>query len=148
MDTMSIGSASLSWFFDLHEWVYTRSGGRFGHRMVGVPSLLLRTTGRRSGLPRTNVLTYARDGDAFVLVASKGGADQHPAWFHNITANPNVHLQVATKHFDGRAGIVQPTDPDYARLWKLVNDNNHNRYDGYQAKTSRPIPVVVVAPNL
>jgi F420H(2)-dependent quinone reductase len=144
---MSIGSTLASRFFDLHEWVYTRSGGRFGHRMVGVPSLLLQTTGRRSGLPRTNVLVYARDGDNFVLVASKGGADQHPGWFHNITANPNVHIQVGTKQLDGRARVVQPGDPDYARLWKLVNENNHHRYEGYQAKTIRPIPLVVIEPK-
>ena len=66
-----------------HQWLYEVSDGRIGANLMGRPMLLLRTTGRRTGLPRTAALLYVRDGDAFVVIASKGGAPQHPGWFHN-----------------------------------------------------------------
>ncbi len=115
--------------------------------MIGVPTLLLRTTGRRSGATRTNALVYARDGDDYLLVASNGGADRHPSWLHNLRANPDVEIQVGRERRRARARILEPGAPDYDRLWRLVNQNNHDRYDGYQRKTSRPIPIVAVTPN-
>ena len=131
----------------LHQLVYERSGGRLGHGMVGVPTLLLRTTGARTAATRTNALVYAKDGENYVVVASKGGADQSPGWFFNVRANPDVELQVGQRKLPGSARIVDHDDEDYARLWRLVNDNNHGRYDAYQTKTSRPIPLIVVAPK-
>ncbi len=131
---------------NVHQWLYTRSGGRVGHRLIGVPCLLLRTTGRKSGLVRTSALVYARDGERYLLVASNGGADRPPGWLFNIQAEPKVEIQVATLTTPANATVVNAGDAEYPRLWKAVNDNNHGRYDGYQAKTSRPIPVVVVAP--
>src|SRR5438067_1853483 len=77
----------------LHEALYKRTDGRVGHRMIGVPTLLLRTTGRRSGATRTNGLVYARDGDDYLVVASNGGADRAPAWLHNLRANPHVERE-------------------------------------------------------
>src|SRR6476660_8738691 len=71
-------------FLRLQQWLYVRSDGRLGHGMSGVPTLLLRTTGRRSGATRTNGLVYARDGESYLVVASKGGADQPPAWLLNL----------------------------------------------------------------
>ncbi|HEY0410169.1 MAG TPA: nitroreductase/quinone reductase family protein [Candidatus Dormibacteraeota bacterium] len=72
-----------------HQWIYEHTDGFLGHRLLfGNPTLLLRTTGRRTGLPRTNALTYARDGDASLIVASKGGAPTPPMWLANLTANP------------------------------------------------------------
>jgi F420H(2)-dependent quinone reductase len=130
----------------LHQWLYSKSGGRVGHRLIGVPSLLLRTTGRKSGMRRTAALVYARDGDAYLLVASNGGADRPPGWLFNIQAEPMVEIQVATVTMPATATVVTAGDPGYPRLWKAVNDNNHGRYNGYQAKTSRRIPVVVVTP--
>jgi deazaflavin-dependent oxidoreductase (nitroreductase family) len=130
----------------VHQWIYSRSGGRVGHRLIGVPSLLLRTTGRKSGTVRTSALVYARDGESYLLVASNGGADRPPGWLYNIQAEPKVEIQVATVTRPAVARVVNATDPEYPRLWKAVNNNNHGRYDGYQAKTSRPIPVVVVTP--
>jgi deazaflavin-dependent oxidoreductase (nitroreductase family) len=112
--------------------------------MIGVPTLLLRTTGRRSGATRTNALVYARDGDDYLVVASNGGADRPPAWLHNLGASPEVEIQVARERRAGTARIVEPSDPDYDRLWKLVNDNNHDRYTGYQKQTARPIPVIAL----
>jgi deazaflavin-dependent oxidoreductase (nitroreductase family) len=131
----------------LHQRLYELSDGRVGHRLIGVPTLLLRTTGRRSGTIRTNALVYARDGDDYLLVASNGGADRDPAWLHNLRADPNVEIQVGRERRRGVARVVDPPDPDYERLWKIVNDNNHDRYTAYQAKTARPIPVVVVTPS-
>src|SRR5215210_8810144 len=78
----------------VHERIYKATDGRVGHGMIGVPTLLLRTTGRRSGATRTNGLVYARDGDDYLVVASKGGSDQAPAWLHNLRANPEVEVQV------------------------------------------------------
>jgi deazaflavin-dependent oxidoreductase (nitroreductase family) len=129
-----------------HDALYKRSDGRIGHKWLGVPTLLLSTTGRRSGQTRVNSLVYARDGDDYVLVASNGGADQHPAWLHNVRANPDVEVQVGRERSKARARVLGPDDPEYARVWKLANDGNSNRYDGYQEKTSRPILVVVVTP--
>jgi deazaflavin-dependent oxidoreductase (nitroreductase family) len=131
----------------LHEELYIRSDGRVGHRMIGVPTLLLRTTGRRSGATRTNGLVYASDGDDYLVVPSNGGADRPPAWLHNLTADPNVEIQIGRRRRRGQARIVEPSDPTYERLWKLVNDNNRDRYTAYQQKTSRPIPVVAITPS-
>jgi F420H(2)-dependent quinone reductase len=130
----------------VHQWLYSRSGGRIGHRLIGVPCLLLRTTGRKSGTVRTSALVYAKDGDSYLLVASNGGADRPPGWLFNIQAQPKVGIQVGTAARPATATVVNAGDPGYPRLWKAVNDNNHGRYDRYQAKTSRPIPVVVVTP--
>lgn len=131
----------------LHEALYRRSGGRVGHRMIGVPTLLLETTGARTGKTRTNALVYARDGSDYLLVASNGGSDSAPAWLYNLRAHPDVTVQIARERRAGAARIVEASDPDYARLWKIVNDNNHDRYTAYQQQTSRPIPLVAVTPG-
>jgi F420H(2)-dependent quinone reductase len=131
----------------VHERIYKKTDGRLGHRMIGVPTLLLRTTGRRSGATRTNALVYARDGDDYLVVASNGGADRPPAWLYNLQADSNVGVQVGRERRTGRARVVEPSDPDYARLWKIVNENNRDRYSGYEKMTKRPIPVVVVTPT-
>lgn len=144
---MSMSESLQRSVFRLHQGLYVRTGGRVGHRLIGVPSLLLTTTGRRSGRPRTSALVYARDGSDFVVAASNGGLDQDPAWILNIRSNPAVRIQVARRRGSGRARVVERDDADYARLWGLVNAVNHNRYDGYQARTSRPIPLVAVTPD-
>jgi F420H(2)-dependent quinone reductase len=128
----------------LHEQLYKRSDGRVGHRTLGVPTLLLRTTGRRSGATRTNGLVYARDGEDYLVVASNGGADRPPAWLHNLGANPDVEIQIARERRKGTAEVVEPTDPDYDHLWSVVDANNRDRYSAYQKQTARAIPVIVV----
>ena len=130
----------------VHERIYKATDGRVGHRMIGVPTLLLRTTGRRSGATRTNGLVYARDADDYLVVPSNGGADKPPAWLHNLRADPQVEVQVGRERQKGTARIVEPSDPDYDRLWKIVNENNRDRYTAYQENTDRPIPVVAVTP--
>jgi F420H(2)-dependent quinone reductase len=129
----------------LHQALYERSDGRVGHGMIGVPTLLLRSTGRRSGAQRCNALVYAKDGADYVLVASNGGSDRGPGWLFNVRAKPEVEVQVARRRIAGTARILDREDEDYARLWRLVNDNNHARYDAYQAQTARQIPLVVVS---
>ena len=125
-----------------HQWLYVKTDGLVGHELLGVPCLLLRTTGRRSGLLRTNSLTYGKDGDAFLVVASNGGADQAPGWLANLRAEPKVEIQVGRKRFAALARVTLPDDPDYARRWTIVNSANKDRYTEYQKKTSRPIPIV------
>lgn len=85
------------------------------------------------------------DGDRYIVVASKGGDPKAPAWLLNLRAKPQVDVQVGRTRFPATATEIGPDNPDYARLWKLVNDNNGNRYDAYQKKTTRPIPVVALS---
>ena len=132
----------------LHQAVYERSDGRVGHGMLGVPCLLLRTTGRRTGRTRTSALVYARDGGDYVVVASLGGSDHPPAWFHNVQAEPVVGVQVGRRRFAAVAAVVERGDDDYPRLWRAVNEVNRGRYDRYQAKTARPIPLVRLTPRI
>jgi deazaflavin-dependent oxidoreductase (nitroreductase family) len=136
----------LSYVLRVHDRVYKATNGRIGHRLIGVPTLLLRTTGRRSGATRTNSLVYARDGADYLVVASKGGDDQPPAWLLNLEAKPEVEIQIGRERRQGRCRVVGPSGPDYAPLWKTVNENNGDRYTAYQKLTSRPIPVVVITP--
>jgi F420H(2)-dependent quinone reductase len=128
----------------IHDAVYQKTNGWIGHRTLGIPSLLLHTVGAKTGTARTASLTYARDGDDYLIVASKGGDPKAPGWYHNLKANPSVEINVGPKRFRVTAHPVLPADPDYARLWQIVNKNNSNRYEAYQKKTSRPIPVVVL----
>ena len=131
----------------VHDKVYKATDGRIGHKVLGVPCLLLRTEGRKSGVTRTNGLVYASDGDDYLVVASKGGDPKPPAWFLNLEANPEVEVQLGRDRQQARAKVVAPSDPDYDRLWKIVNENNSDRYTAYQEKTDRPIPVVVITPT-
>ena|ERR1700742_880637 len=136
----------FSYTLRVHERVYKATDGRIGHRLLGVPTLLLRTTGRRSGATRTNGLVYAPDGGDYLVVPSNGGADRPSAWLLNLQAEPEVEIQVGRERQRGSSRVVEPSDPDYARLWKIVNENNGDRYTAYQEATSRPIPVVVLTP--
>jgi deazaflavin-dependent oxidoreductase (nitroreductase family) len=131
-------------FINFHQLVYERTDGRLGHRMAVVPSLLLRTVGRRTGQPRTSALVYARVGDEYVVVASNGGADRPPGWLHNVKAQPEVEIQVGRRHIPATARVVERGAPDYEQLWRAVNDGNHHRYESYQQRTERPIPLVAL----
>jgi deazaflavin-dependent oxidoreductase (nitroreductase family) len=133
----------------LHDWIYQGTNGRIGHRFPGAPAtLILHTVGAKTGASRSSSLAYTRDGGDLLVVASKGGAPQSPGWYHNLKADPAVEINVGRRRFAATARPVTPEDPDYARLWQLVNQmkNNQNRYNGYQKRTTRPIPVVVLTP--
>jgi deazaflavin-dependent oxidoreductase (nitroreductase family) len=135
------------WLLHVHQAVYDLTDGRMGHRMLGVPCLLLRTTGRRTGKSRTSALVYARDGDDYVVVASLGGSDRPPAWLHNVRADRHVGVQVGRERFPAVATVVERGEEEYARLWRSVNKASRGRYDRYQARTSRPIPLVRLTPE-
>ncbi len=126
----------------VHQWLYEHSDGRIGASLGGRPMLLLRTVGRRSGQPRTAALLYVPDGDAYVVIASKGGAPQHPGWFHNLTAQPDVEIQVGRERIPVRARVAE--GEERSRLWARADQVNQGQYDVYQSRTKRVIPVVVL----
>jgi deazaflavin-dependent oxidoreductase (nitroreductase family) len=132
---------SLVW--RLHRWVYRRSGGLVGGRLMGLPMLLLTTTGRRSGQPRTTALTYVTEGVHYAVVASNGGASQHPAWFHNLRAFPEAQIQVGTVVY--RVNAREAVGVERERLWNRMIQL-YAGYRDYQARTTRQIPVLVLEP--
>jgi deazaflavin-dependent oxidoreductase (nitroreductase family) len=129
------------------EWVgdhirqYLESGGTEGYEWRGTTILLLTTTGRKTGTQHRTALIYRADGDNFVIVASKGGAPKHPAWYLNLQANPDVRVQVKEDEFAGRTRLAEGAERE--RLWKLMTEVWPD-YDNYQQKTDREIPVVVI----
>lgn len=132
----------------VHDAIYRKTDGRIGHRIPGAPpSLLLHTVGAKTGIARTNTLSYARDGDAYLVVASNGGDRKAPGWYFNVKAEPKVEINVGAKRMPATARIISDDDPDYARLWKVVNENNSHRYDAYQKRTSRTIPIIALTPS-
>jgi deazaflavin-dependent oxidoreductase (nitroreductase family) len=121
---------------------YVETDGRNGHLWQGVPTLLLTTRGRKSGKRRRTALIYGKDGDNYIVVASRGGHAKHPAWYLNLVENPLVEAQVGADKFAARARTA--TAEEKARLWPMMA-SIWPSYDGYQAKTDREIPVVVLA---
>ena len=125
----------------LHERTYSLTGGRLGGKLAGLPVLLLTTRGRKSGLQRTVPLTYFRDGDAIVVVGSKGGSSRHPDWYLNLEADPAVEVQIGREHEQRRARRAIPDEA--GRLWPEVLARAPG-YGKYRAKTSREIPLVLL----
>jgi deazaflavin-dependent oxidoreductase (nitroreductase family) len=130
----------------VHRGLLKVSGGRLGWRFSGMPVLELTTIGRKTGQPRTVMLTSpVRDGSAIVLVASRGGDDTHPAWFLNLRDNPDVEVAMdgePARRMHARVASAE----ERARLWPLVVAD-HANYAGYQRKTSREIPLVMLEPK-
>jgi deazaflavin-dependent oxidoreductase (nitroreductase family) len=131
----------MSLFGQEHVRRYQETGGEVGHIWNGVPTLLLTTTGRKTGERRTTPLIYGRDGDDYVIVASKGGTPNHPAWYLNLDADPDVELQVKDEVFAARARTASPDER--SRLWQQMAEI-WPAYDDYAKKTDREIPVVVL----
>jgi deazaflavin-dependent oxidoreductase (nitroreductase family) len=123
---------------------YHETNGEVGYLWNGVPTLLLTTTGRRSGDPRTSALIFARDRDDYLVVASMGGAPQHPSWYLNLTADSAAQIQVLAD----RIPVIARTasEEEKPRLWSIVTEVWPN-YDVYQTRTDRAIPVVVMSPS-
>jgi deazaflavin-dependent oxidoreductase (nitroreductase family) len=124
-----------------HARRYMEIGGRDGHIWEGVPTLLLTTRGRRSGESRTTPLIYGRDGDRYLVVASRGGAPEHPGWYQNLVAHPEIQVQVMADRFKARARTA--TAAERPALWKTMAAV-WPAYDEYQARTAREIPVVII----
>jgi deazaflavin-dependent oxidoreductase (nitroreductase family) len=129
----------------VHRIVLGATGGRLGWSASGMPVIELTTTGRRSGQPRSTMLTSPyQEGSTIVVVASRGGDDHHPAWFLNLQDKPEVMVSVGGKPAQPmRADIAGPEER--AKLWPLVTAD-HRNYAGYQRKTTREIPLVLLRP--
>jgi deazaflavin-dependent oxidoreductase (nitroreductase family) len=124
-----------------HVRVYRETGGRRGYRWRGARVLLLTTRGRKSGEPRTTPLIHREDGDRWVLIASQGGAPEHPGWYHNLTADPEATIQVHDDVVPVRARTADGAERE--RLWSLMTEE-WPAYDRYTERTDREIPVVVL----
>jgi deazaflavin-dependent oxidoreductase (nitroreductase family) len=124
-----------------HVRVYRETRGERGYHWRGTTILLLTTRGRRTGEPRTMPLIHRTDGDRWVVVASKGGWPQNPAWFENLMAEPDAEIEVLGDRIPVRASVAEGTERE--RLWALMTEVWPD-YDEYQERTSRQIPVVVL----
>ena len=132
-----------SLFGDEHIARYEETDGEVGGLWNGAPILVLHTTGHATGLPRKHALIFGRDGRDVVVVASKGGADDHPSWYRNLDANSAVAVQILGERYDAVAHTADPEER--ARLWPMMAELWPS-YDDYQAATDREIPVVVISP--
>jgi F420H(2)-dependent quinone reductase len=145
MDLLKLADRSwpvLGRITDGHTWIYRASNGLIGHRIPGLPTmLLLDHVGAKSGVRRTSPLLYVEDGDDVVIVASKGGYPKHPAWFHNLRANPDATVQLGRERRSVRARVATPAERE--RLWPKVVAA-YRDYDRYQQRTDRQIPLVVL----
>lgn len=129
----------------LHRSIFKATNGRLGGRVAGMPALILTTTGRKSGATRTTMLTAPIvDADLVVLVASYGGDDREPAWSLNLRANPDVEITMDGRSRPMRARIASADEK--ATLWPRVT-STYKGYAGYQTKTSREIPLVILEPR-
>jgi deazaflavin-dependent oxidoreductase (nitroreductase family) len=139
-----VGSIAVKLMSAVNVWLFRLTGGRFGAKfMHGAPVCLITVTGRRSGKPFTVPLIYLADGDDIVVVASKGGMSHHPLWYHNMLAHPRVEVELpdATRTMVAR----QATPDEKTRLWPKVC-GIYPDYADYQARTTRQIPVMILAP--
>ncbi len=129
----------------VHRMLLKLSGGRVGWHAMGMPVIELTTTGRKSGQPRTAMLTAPLvEGDTYVIVASRGGDDTHPAWFLNLRDEPRVSVVIKGGAPETRLARVASTD-ERARMWPLITSRYRN-YAGYQQRTEREIPLVLLEP--
>lgn len=133
-----------SLFGDEHVRQYEATGGKVGHDWNGAHCLILHTTGRKSGETRKFPLIYGKDGRDYVVVASKGGAPDHPGWYENLVAHPEVTIQVRDQVIPVTARTG--TAAERARVWPIMT-KEWPPYDDYQTKTQRQIPVVLLSPR-
>ena len=133
-----------SLFGDEHVRKYEETGGRVGHDWNGTSCLVVHTRGRNSGAIRKVPLIYAKDGEDYVIVASKGGAAENPGWYENLVAHPDVEIQVWDQVIPVTARTG--TAADKARVWPLMVAQWPD-YDAYQEKSPRDIPVVLLHPR-
>jgi deazaflavin-dependent oxidoreductase (nitroreductase family) len=129
-------------FGEEHVRVYRETDGEHGYQWRGTTILLLTTVGRKSGEQRTTPLIHRTDGEHWIVVASKGGAPEHPSWYENLLAEPDAMIQVKGEQIDVRASTA--AGEERARLWSLMAEV-WPAYDEYQARTDREIPIVVFA---
>ena len=133
--------ASWPLFGQEHVDRYHATDGADGHDWQGAHILLLTTTGRKTGEPRTTPLIYGTHGDDYLVVGSQGGLPKHPAWYLNLSEHPQVEVQVKGDRFKARAHTATPEEKP--ELWKIMT-SEWPHYDAYQGNTDREIPVVVL----
>lgn len=140
-----IGNVVVQAMSRLNTWAYRITGGRLGGRfMYGAPVFLLITKGRKTGEPRTAPLLYLKDGDRYVIVASKGGMSHHPAWYLNLIAHPDCEIEIGNTRMAMRAH--QAIDDEKKAIWnRLVQ--MYPDYEIYQQRTTRNIPVLFLTPR-
>ena len=126
-----------------HAGVYRATGGKLFGRMGESPILLLNTVGRKTGKKRTSPLLYVMDGEDFVIIASKGGAPNHPAWYLNLKANPEATVEIGDREVQVEAEEADPEKK--ARLWQKMVEM-YPAYNAYQERTEREIPLLVLRP--
>jgi deazaflavin-dependent oxidoreductase (nitroreductase family) len=134
---------SMKYFARAHIWVYRRTNGRLGARLLWFPAALLTTTGRKSGEPRTTPTLYLRDGGRVILPASFGGRAKNPTWYLNLKENPIVEVQIRDERL--RVWARDATDEERARYWPPLI-KIYPPYRGYRDATDRVIPLVVCEP--
>ena len=127
-----------------HVGIYRRTGGKVGGRIRGGEILLLTTRGRRSARAHTNPLMFVRDGESFVVIASNGGQQRNPAWFWNVTSNPEVGIQIGPRRMRAEARTATPVER--GRLWPEIV-MRYPGYGKYQTKVTREIPLVYLDPR-
>ena len=128
-----------------HRKILALTGGKLGSQLMGMPAVMLETTGRKSGVRRQTMLTApVVDGDRIVLVASKGGDDRDPEWYRNLLAHPDVNVTVHGRTRSMRARVASAEEK--AELWPRIVAK-YRGYAGYQRRTAREIPVVICEPN-
>lgn len=128
----------------MHLFWHRLTGGVIGGSIWGRPILLLRTTGRKTGEPRTTPLVYLVDGENMVVTASNGGNPRHPAWWLNLERNPEAEVQVRNEK--RRVKAEKASGEERERLWRLIVEM-YSGYEGYQRTTKREIPVVILRPQ-
>jgi deazaflavin-dependent oxidoreductase (nitroreductase family) len=133
---LKLGSAA-------HAGLYRATGGKLFGRMGKSPIMLLNTVGRKTGRKRTSPLLYVMDGEDFVIIASKGGAPTHPAWYLNLKANPDATVEVGDRKVRVRAEEVDSDEK--VHLWQKMVEM-YPTYDDYQTKTKREIPLLILRP--
>ena len=131
-------------FVTLHVRIYRLTGGKLGGRVPGMRVLLITTSGRKSGRERTTPLGFFQHDGGYVVVASNGGSDVHPAWFLNLQSTPRAVVQVGPERFEAAAEVIGPLQrgPLWARLIEIAP-----AYDRYTSKTHREIPLVILRPT-
>jgi len=141
MSEESYATPDLALVGEEHVRRYLETNGEVGHDWNGVPALLLTTKGRKTGEDRTSALIYGRLNDAYVVIASMGGAPTHPMWYLNLVATPEVTSQVGADRFAARARVAEGEEriagwEEMVEIWP--------NYDVYQSRTDRVIPVVIL----
>jgi deazaflavin-dependent oxidoreductase (nitroreductase family) len=120
---------------------FRENEGKVGGPFKGANLLLLHTTGAKSGKERVSPMMYFKDGDRYVVIASKAGADTHPDWYHNLVANPDVSIEVGTERFDAHATVA--SEPERTQLYEKMESISRGFTD-YKNKTDRVIPVITL----